>query len=180
MLLCFPVYDSFFCLSIRVWGQKELAGKADGTEKKKQKKSKGGTDAKFSKPSYLLWELIQRSEEELTKKFTACFPEMQYLHPDDIREKIKASSYKKKTKKRMCELVELLSRVQSVDKALSKMEKNGYDVSDLLDRFKKLGISPVPLRMNSRAHHLPSPAELLRTAAAGEKVEVKYTIVKYK
>ena len=21
MLLCFPVYDSFFCLSIRVWGQ---------------------------------------------------------------------------------------------------------------------------------------------------------------
>lgn len=163
--------------------EKELAGKADGTEKRKQKKSKGGTDGKnseFSKPSYLLWELIQRSEEELTKKFTACFPEMQYLHPDDIREKIKASSYKKKTKKRMCELVELLSRVQSVDKALSKMEKNGYDVSDLLDRFKKLGISPVPLRMNSRAHHLPSLAELLRTAAAGEKVEVKYTIVKYK
>ena len=80
----------------------------------------------------------------------------------------------------MCEVVELLSMVQSVDKALSKMEKNGYDVADLLDRFKKLGISPVPLRMNSRAHHLPSPAELLRTAAAGEKVEVKYTIVKYK
>ena len=25
MLLCFPVYDSFFCLSIRVWGQRERA-----------------------------------------------------------------------------------------------------------------------------------------------------------
>ena len=64
-----------------------------------------------------------------------------------------------------------------------KSQKVYAEMSDLkgkLDRFKKLGISPVPLRMNSRAHHLPSPAELLRTAAAGEKVEVKYTIVKYK
>ena len=80
----------------------------------------------------------------------------------------------------MCELVELLGRVQSVDKALSKMKKNGYDVSDLPDRFKKLGVSPVPLRTNFRAKYLPGLAELLRTAAAGEKVEVKYTIVKYK
>ena len=24
MLLCFPVYDSFFCLSIRVWGHKYI------------------------------------------------------------------------------------------------------------------------------------------------------------
>ena len=132
------------------------------------------------KPSSLLWEFIQCSEKKLTKKFAACFPEMQYLHQDDIQEKIKASSYKKKTKKRMCELVELLGRVQSVDKALSKMKKNGYDVSDLPDRFKKLGVSPVPLRTNFRAKYLPSLAELLRTAAAGEKVEVKYTIVKYK
>ena len=108
------------------------------------------------------------------KKFSDAMSELDTKYVDE------AINYKKKTKKRMCELVELLSRVQSVDKALSKMEKNGYDVSDLLDRFKKLGISPVPLRMNSRAHHLPSPAELLRTAAAGEKVEVKYTIVKYK
>ena len=37
----------------------------------------------------------------------------------------------------MCELAELLSRVQSVDRALFKMEKN-RDMTCPMDRFKKL------------------------------------------
>ena len=163
--------------------ENKLAGKAGGTEKKKQKKSKGGTDGKnseFSKPSYLLWKLIQCSEKELTKKFTSCFPEMQYLHLDDIQKKIQSSHYKMETKERMYELAELLRRAQSVEKALSKMEKNGYEVSGLLKQFNKLGISPIPLRKNFRTKYLPSLAELLQTAAAGEKVEIKYAFVKYK
>ena len=84
------------------------------------------------------------------------------------------------TKERMYELAELLRRAQSVEKALSKMEKNGYEVSGLLKQFNKLGISPIPLRKSFRTKYLPSLAELLQTAAAGEKVEIKYTFVKYK
>lgn len=46
----------------------------------------------------------------------------------------------------MLELASQLQRTQSVDKALSKIKKQGYDTAGTLDRFAKLGISPIPLR----------------------------------
>lgn len=72
-----------------------------------------------------------------------------------------------------------LQRIQSVDKALVKMQKAGFDTSEILDRFEKLGVSPIPLRKNFCARRLPGPVELLRRIS-GEKVPVDYVKVKYK
>ena len=77
------------------------------------------------------------------------------------------------------ELVNRLQRIQSVDKALEKMRKAGFDTDGLLDRFAKLGISPIPLRKNFCAQSLPGPVELLRRISGGE-MSVEYTKVKYK
>ena len=79
----------------------------------------------------------------------------------------------------MLELASRLQRMQSVDKALDKMEKAGYDTSDLLERFDKLGISPIPLWKDFCAKELPGPVALLRAVSNGELV-VEYLKIKQK
>ena len=69
--------------------------------------------------------------------------------------------------------------VQSVDKALQKMEKQGYDTVGLLDKFTKLGVSPIPLRKNFCAESLPGPVELLKRISDGD-IAVEYVKAKYK
>lgn len=92
---------------------------------------------------------------------------------------IKKSGFKKENKEAMLELVSRIQRIQSADRALQKMEKQGYDTAGLLDRFAKLGVSPIPLRKDFCAGSLPGPVELLQGVAAGEVV-VEYVKVKYK
>lgn len=96
-----------------------------------------------------------------------------------LEKKIKQSGLKKENKKAMLELVSRLQRTQSVDKALQQVEKQGYSTAGLLDKFAKLGISPIPLRKNFCAESLPGPVELLRSISSG-KVPVEYVKVKYK
>ena len=80
----------------------------------------------------------------------------------------------------MYKLVELLKTVQSVDKALEKLEAKGYDTSGILKNFEKLGISPVPLRKDFCAERLPNLVELLNTVGDDGSIVVPYTVVKYK
>ena len=77
-------------------------------------------------------------------------------------------------------LVELLKTVQSVDKALEKLEAKRYDTSGILKNFEKLGISPVPLRKDFCAERLPGLVELLNTVGDEGGIVVPYTVVKYK
>lgn len=135
---------------------------------------------KCSDTSDLLWALVQRSQKELTKKFSQCFSDVSYLHASALEDKIRASRFKKKSKDAMYKLVELLTKVQSVDKALEKLESKGYDTSGLLKRFEKLGISPVPLWKNFCAERLPGPVELLQLVGDEGGIVVPYTVVKYK
>ena len=79
----------------------------------------------------------------------------------------------------MLELASRLQRTQSVDRALSKMKQQGYDTDGLLDRFVKLGISPIPLRKKFCAERLPGPVDLLKHISDGE-ISVDYVKVKYK
>lgn len=72
-----------------------------------------------------------------------------------------------------------MQRTQLVDKALEKMEKKGIVTSGVLDRFAKLGISPIPLRKKFCAESLPGPVELLKYISDGE-IPVDYIKVKYK
>ena len=91
----------------------------------------------------------------------------------------KASTFRGENRKAMLELASQLQRKQSVDKALQQMQKDGYNTSDLLEKFEKLGISLIPLWKNFCAKELPGPVELLHAVSNGE-VAVEYLKVKYK
>ena len=56
---------------------------------------------------------------------------------------------------------------KSVDNALEKIQGAGFDTSRLLDRFEKLGISPIPLRKNFFTEKLSGPMELLKHISDG-------------
>ena len=127
----------------------------------------------------VLWLLVQESKDKLIGHFSRCFPDAEFMQIEGLEQKIKKSSFKGKNKKAMLELVNRLQRIQSVDKALDKMQQAGFDTDGLLDRFAKLGISPIPLRKNFCAQSLPGPVELLRRVSDGN-VSVEYTKVKYK
>jgi len=127
----------------------------------------------------LLWLLISESEDRLIGHFSRCFQETEFMRLEELERKIEESGFKAENKAVMLELATRLQRIQSVDKALVKMRKAGFDTSGVLDRFEKLGVSPIPLRKNFCAKRLPRPVELLRDVSKG-KIKVEYMKVKYK
>ena len=127
----------------------------------------------------LLWQLIEESEERIVKHFARCFSEVRFAQTEELERLIKYSTFRKENKEVMLQLVTRLQRTQSVDKALEKLEKDCYDTSGVLDRFDKLGVSPIPLWRNFCAEELPGPVRLLRDVSSGE-VAVEYLKVKYK
>lgn len=141
---------------------------------RKVEKDSGQTDTDM-----LLWQLIQESEERIIRHFSWCFSDTRFVQIEEIERLVKQSAFKKANKDSMLELASRLQRMQSVDKALDKMEKAGYDTSDMLERFDKLEISPIPLRKNFCARELPGPVTLLRAVSDGE-LAVDYLKIKQK
>lgn len=127
----------------------------------------------------LLWKMIEESEDRLVDHFSRCFSDTKFMRMGKLENQIKKSGFRRENKKIMLELASRLQRTQLVDKALEKMEKKGIDTSSVLDRFAKLGISPIPLRKKFCAESLPGPVELLRYISDG-KIPVDYVKVKYK
>ena len=138
-------------------------------------------EKKYGKPDTkeLLWQLIQESEERIISHFSRCFSDASFMRKEELDAFIKNSRYREATKEAMLELAKRLQRIQSVDKALEKMKKDGYDTDNLLDKFNKLKISPIPLWQNFCAKRLPGPVELLKGMSDGG-VKVEYVKVKYK
>jgi len=58
---------------------------------------------------------------------------------------IEESSFRKKTKTKMCKVVNLTVKWGSLIKVRSKMGVSHKTFKALLDRFRKLGISPITL-----------------------------------
>lgn len=127
----------------------------------------------------ILWHFVKTSEEKIPRAFSQCFSEVPFLRIEKIYETIEASRYSDETKTAMRELAHQLQRKQSVDKALSTLEKQKINTAKLLDKFENLGISPVPLRENFCAESIPGPAILLKEVAAGE-LKVKYVKTKHR
>ena len=127
----------------------------------------------------VLWSMVQESAGRIIDHFSRCFPDTKFVQMERLEKKIKQSGFKKENKSAMLELASRLQRTQSVDKALQKMEKQGYSTAGLLDKFAKLGISPIPLRKNFCAESLPGPVELLKRILTGN-IAVEYVKVKYK
>lgn len=59
------------------------------------------------------------------------------------------------------------------------MQLAGKDADKLLDKFKKLGISPIPLWENFCAEKIPGPVGLLNQVVEGNVI-VDYIEEKYK
>ena len=51
---------------------------------------------------------------------------------------------------------------QAIDAALRWMEKHNIQTDRLLDKFRRLGTNPIPLRQGSAAERMPSLPEILR------------------
>ncbi len=115
----------------------------------------------------LLEQLIYNSREDMISAFSDCFPDDVFCQFEEIERRVNASSYHKETRERMIELSNRLRRTQSVDKALKKMEKDGYRTEGVLERFAELGISPIPLWDSFCAATIPSPVTLLHDVADG-------------
>lgn len=66
-----------------------------------------------------------------------------------------------------------------MDKVFDRMEVDSWNIDrkDILDRFEKLGVSPIPLWKSFCAERLPSPITLLRDVSDGE-VKVDYILIK--
>ena len=60
-----------------------------------------------------------------------------------------------------------MERKQTIDAALRWMDKRGMQTDGLLQKFTKLGVSPIPLRQGYAAERMPSLPEILQTI--GEK-----------
>lgn len=130
-------------------------------------------------PAKVLWAMVQESEDRILDHFSRCFSDVRFMQMEALEKEIKSTNYGEKNKNAMIELTSQLRRIQSVDKALEKMKKKGTSTSGVLDRFAKLGISPIPLRKKFCAESLPGPVELLKRISDGA-IPVDYIRVKYK
>jgi len=127
----------------------------------------------------LLFLLMQESEERILKHFSQCFDDVNFCVMDEIQGRIQQSSFKTDTKETMLELSNQLRRVHSVDTALLNLQLAPNDADKLLDKFQKLGISPIPLWENFCAKKIPGPIGLLSQIADGNVI-VPYKEEKYK
>ena len=127
----------------------------------------------------LLYWLIENSEELLTERFAAYFAADPFCRFDELERRIEDSGDQKHTKKLMLELSARLRRGQIVDNVFKRMERDGWDFDrkELLRRFEKLEVNPIPLWNKFCAEQLPSPVTLLREISDGE-LRVSYTVEK--
>lgn len=120
-------------------------------------------DAGTDDPLDILWLLIQESKPRILKLVEKCYPQLDYLSYEEAKARIKQSRFKTHTRERMLALLEEMRNRQTIDAALHGMARRGVPAEDLLGKFEKLGINPIPLRQGYAASRMPGLAEILRT-----------------
>lgn len=120
-------------------------------------------DAGTDDPLDILWLLIQESKPRILKLVEKCYPQLDYLSYEEAKARIKQSRFKTHTRERMLALLEEMRSRQTIDAALHGMARRGVPAEDLLGKFEKLGINPIPLRQGYAASRMPGLAEILRT-----------------
>lgn len=126
-----------------------------------------------SKPSKLLWKLIQESENRMIKHFSQCIADVSFCQLEEILRRIDNSHYKPEDKDAMRKLAKMMQRKQNVDAALDEMEDLGYETNRVLSRFTKLSISPVPLWTSFCAEFIPGPVEIIKRIGEGS-IKIHY------
>lgn len=79
---------------------------------------------------------------------------------DEIYKRIERSSFKKKTKKLMKEFVQCSAKHSSADKAMRKLGRSNKNVSCMIKKFDKIGVSPVIIPLKSKYDIFKNPLTL--------------------
>lgn len=118
---------------------------------------------------------VSESKALMLSTFSAHFPPAVYMRqPDLLNYILNYTQYQDYTKYNMVGLVHQVGKSNTVTDALEHMKKDKATSKALLDRFTKLGLSPIPLRKNFSAAMLPNPTHLLMKLASGKPVTVEY------
>ncbi len=113
-------------------------------------------------PLVILQKLMAESKERILKLVEKCYPDLAYYSIKDANTQVEQSTFHRKSKERMNELLELMKRRQSIDAAFKQMKNRGEKTEDLLDKFRKLGLNPIPLRVGYNVKYMPGLVEILR------------------
>ncbi len=134
-----------------------------GRDKLRHIEKQYNTDA----PLDLLWLLMQESKPRICKLVEKCYPDLEYRSYEACLDAIEHSHFSEQTQSNMRTLVTQMQRKQTIDAALGWMENRGIQTNGLLQKFSKIGVSPIPLRQGYAAKRMPSLPEILQTI--GEK-----------
>lgn len=104
---------------------------------------------------------IKESEKYITRCFRRAFPDDRFMQPDALNELI-CREADTGLREGMMRLAMLMTRIKSLEKGEEKLRKEGYDAEAVLAQFRKLGVSPIPLRKKFCAKTLPGPSTLLQ------------------
>ncbi len=130
-------------------------------------------------PLELLRKLMKESKKRIIKLVEKCYADLSYYSLKNASTQVTRSNFHAKTKERMKELLKLMQRKQSIDAAFKQMENSGEKTEGLQDKFAKLGLNPIPLRVGFRANRMPSLVEILRSVE-DEPVVVELQETKWK
>lgn len=136
-------------------------------------------DKSIANPLDLLRKLMTESKERILKLVGKCYPDLSYFSIENANTQITKSNLGKKTKERMKVLIKLMQRKQSLDAAFRQMKNKGEKTEDLQDKFAKLGLNPIPLRVGFCVNRMPSLVEILR-CVEDEPVIVELQETKWK
>ena len=112
----------------------------------------------------LLMYYIKESEKYITRCFRRAFPDDRFMQPDALNELI-CREADTGLLEGMMRLAMLMTRIKSLEKGEEKLRKEGYDAEAVLAQFRKLGVSPIPLRKKFCAKTMPGPSTLLQKIA---------------
>ena len=112
-----------------------------------------------------LMKTAEISERLLNKYLRECFGTGCFVKASKAEELIRESSYKDKTKERMCRIVRDTAK-SGLEKASLRYEKKHKDFYNMMSRFNALGISPITIKQRSEIECLEHPIEYIKNQNA--------------
>lgn len=117
-----------------------------------------------SETEYLM-HTAEISERLLDKYLRECFGTGCFVKASKAEEIIRESSYKDKTKERMCRIIRDTAK-NGLQKASLNYEKKHKNFCDMMGRFNSLGISPITIKQRSEIECLDHPIEYIKNRNA--------------
>lgn len=108
-----------------------------------------------------LMDTAEISERLLDKYLRECFGTGCFVKASKAEEIVRESSYKDKTKERMCRIIRDTAK-SGLQEASLRYEKEHKSFRDMMCRFNALGISPITIKQRSEIECLDHPIEYIK------------------